>query len=78
MQMLVGFLFFSGIFSIFYKSDIQIIKGVLLGPGSFLAKIRLITKFMTSQPEKQAFAVGNLPNNSRRQSDNEIWSVNRM
>ena len=35
---------------------------------------------MTAQPGKQIIAIDILPNISRKkiQSDNEIWSVNRM
>ena len=40
-------------------------------------KIKLISKFMTSQPGKQIIAIHILPNISRRKG-NEIWSGNRI
>ena len=46
-----------------------------------IRKIRLISKFMMSEPGKQTIAIHILPNISRskdNQSDNEIWSVNIM
>ena len=33
---------------------------------------------MASQPGEQTIAVHILPNTSRRQSDNKIWSVSRI
>ena len=45
-----------------------------------IRKVRLTSKFMTSQLGKQTIAIHILPNISKneRQSDNEIWSVNRI
>ena len=45
--------------------------------NGMVRKIRLIPKFMTSQPEKKATLIHILSNIST-QSDNEICSVNKM
>ena len=43
-----------------------------------MRKLRLISKFVTLQTEKQIITIHILPDISRRQSDNEIWAVSRM
>ena len=54
-------------------SHVQYKKGLI-------RKMRLISKFMTSQPGKQTVAAHILSNISRskERSDNRIWSVNRI
>ena len=43
--------------------------------NDLIRKIWLISKIMTSQPGS---AIHALPNISKRESDNEIWSANRI
>ena len=65
---------------------IKIFKFLLLLFGQvingLIRKIRLISKFMTSQTGKQTIAIRILYNTKylkrQRQSGSEIWSVNRI
>ena len=45
--------------------------------NGLIRKMKLVSKFMTSQPGKQTMAKHILPNSSRSK-DNEISSVNRV
>ena len=49
-----------------------------MSKNGFIRKIRVISKFMTSQPGNQTIAIRVLPNISRSKGNHEIWSVNRI
>ena len=49
---------------------------IYIAENGLLRKLRLISKFMMSQTGQQRITMNKLPNISRRQSGNEIWSVN--
>ena len=47
--------------------------------NGLIKKIRLISSFMTSQPGYRIVAITCFPiSREENQSDNEIWSVNRI
>ena len=48
--------------------------------NGLIRNIRLISKFMKSQPGSQTIAIHILPKTitKERQPDNEVWSINRV
>ena len=59
LSILKVFIFFSGLFSFMWENDL-------------IKKLRLISKFMTSQPWKQTAVIHIFPNNSRSKGSQTI------